>query len=154
MLRLAAVYGPLYHSMANLPSRLCHAAVEGTSPNLEGVRGGTPYAEETQDLCYVKDCAAGIQLVHMSGRLCHRVYNVGAGRAVRNAQLARVVATAIPRAVVALPSGRPRAHVESAYMDISRIQEDTGYAPSHDIASGVEDYVRWLRARRGQPGDR
>src|SRR5207249_2236262 len=27
VLRLGVIYGPLYHSMANLPSRLCHAAV-------------------------------------------------------------------------------------------------------------------------------
>ena len=29
MLRIAGIYGPLYHSMANLPSRLVHAAVKG-----------------------------------------------------------------------------------------------------------------------------
>jgi UDP-glucose 4-epimerase len=42
LLRLAAIYGPLYHSMANLPSRLCHAAVRRQAPNLDGVRGGPP----------------------------------------------------------------------------------------------------------------
>ena len=31
-LRVAGIFGPLYHSMANLPSRLCHAAAHGRRP--------------------------------------------------------------------------------------------------------------------------
>jgi len=49
MLRIAGIYGPLYHSMANLPSRLCHAAVAGRAPDLTGVRGGPPHLEDAAD---------------------------------------------------------------------------------------------------------
>jgi nucleoside-diphosphate-sugar epimerase len=30
-------------------------------------------------------------------------------------------------------------------MDISRIEGDTGYRPSYDVAAGVGDYIAWLR---------
>src|SRR5262249_29076836 len=39
--RISGIYGPLYHSMANLTSRLTHAAVKGEQPNFSGgPRGG------------------------------------------------------------------------------------------------------------------
>jgi UDP-glucose 4-epimerase len=146
MLRLAAIYGPLYHSMANLPSRLCHAAVAGAQPDLAGVRGGVQYAEDAGDLCHVRDCADGIRLLHLAPSLRHRVYNVGAGVAVTNGEVAAAVGRAVPGATIALPS-RAAAGGGPArpYMDITRIQEETAYAPSHDIDSGVADYVAWLR---------
>ena len=43
-LRIGGIWGPLYHSMANLPSRLVHAAVNGVDPNLAAGRGGVPFA--------------------------------------------------------------------------------------------------------------
>ncbi|HLH70520.1 MAG TPA: NAD(P)-dependent oxidoreductase [Candidatus Dormibacteraeota bacterium] len=145
IMRLAMIYGPLYHSMANLPSRLCLAAVRGQPPRLDDLRVGTPYAQETADLCYVRDCAAGIRSLHLSDRLSHRVYNVGGGRAVTNQELAEAVRKAIPTAEVSLPSCPPRPDARQAYMDISRIQQDTGYAPRYDLINGVADYVAWLR---------
>src|SRR5262249_3652979 len=59
MLRIGGIYGPLYHSMANLPSRLVHAAVKGTAPDM---RGQEVYAEDGNDACYVKDCGRGIAM--------------------------------------------------------------------------------------------
>ena len=142
VLRLGVIYGPLYHSMANLPSRLCHAAVSGRAPDLEGVLGGPPYADATADLCYVKDCAAAIALAQLSDGLRHRVYNAGAGRAVPNRELAGAVARAVPGAAPALPAGG----VAGGWMDVSRLREDTGYAPAYDVERGVAEYVDWLRS--------
>jgi UDP-glucose 4-epimerase len=145
-LRLAAIYGPLYHTMANLPSRLCHAAVAGGEPDLDGVRGGAD-AEDATDLCYVRDCAEGIRLLHLAGDLRHRVYNVGAGRAFTNGAVADAVCRAVPDARAALPSRGHPAGDERPYMDITRIQEETAYAPSYDIVGGVADYVEFLRGQ-------
>lgn len=144
-LRLAGIYGPLYHSMSNLTSRLCHAAVRGSQPDLAGVRSGPPYAEAAGDLCYVKDCAAGIQLVHMAPSLRHRVYNVGAGRATSNAELASAVAVAVPGAEFTLPSGAV-GNAADAYMDLGRVSEDVGYSPSYGVTAGIAEYVEWLRS--------
>jgi UDP-glucose 4-epimerase len=147
VLRLAAIYGPLYHSMANLPSRLCRAAVAGTAPDLDGVRGGVQHAEDAADLCHVSDCAEGIARLHLAAEPRHRVYNVGAGRAVTNAEVASAVSRAVPAAAYELPSRGPACppNPGSPYMDLTRIREETDYAPSHDIDSGVADYIAWLR---------
>ena len=144
VLRLAAIYGPLYHSMANLPSRLCHAAVRGEGPDLTHVMGGPPTADSVADLCYVKDCARGIQLVHLSEGLIDRIYNIGAGRPTQNRDLVAAVNKAVPDACMSLPDG-PISRDGGAFMDISRIERDTGYKPEYDVESGITEYVRWLR---------
>src|SRR5918911_360092 len=87
MLRVAGIFGPLYHSMANVPSRLAHAAAHGKAPDFSGMRYGPPKADDGGDACYVKDCAYGIQLVHSAPSLQHRIYNVGSGKATRNREL-------------------------------------------------------------------
>ncbi len=144
-LRIAGIYGPLYHSMANLPSRLTHAAVRGMQPDLAGGRGGMPFAEDEFDGCYVKDCARGIQLLHQAGRLNHRVYNVGAGKATRNGDLAAAVNAAVPGAGVSLPPGQGPQARSGAFMDIGRIRADSGYEPEYDVRRAIADYTAWLR---------
>jgi UDP-glucose 4-epimerase len=146
ILRLAAIYGPLYHSMANLPSRLCHAAVAGRAPDLTGVRGGPPHLEDAADLCYVKDCAAGIQLIHTSARLEHRQYNIGAGRATSNAELVAAVRRVIPDARLEIQPGAGGDAAPEPYMDIARAGNDAGYRPQHDVEAAVAEYISWLRA--------
>ena len=144
-MRIAGIYGPLYHSMANLPSRLCHAAVRGHEAEFVGVRGGAPYADDASDLCCVQDCARAIQLLQMGGRLEHRVYNIGGGRAVTNSELAAAVRQVVPDARISLQPGNGPAARPRAFLDLERIGRDTGYQPAYDITQGVADYVGWLR---------
>src|SRR5215471_6970184 len=90
-MRIGGIWGPLYHSMANLLSRLTHAALQGTDPDLASARGGVPFAEDSGDMCYVKDCAQGIQLLTLTETLPHNIYNVGSGRATTNGELLAAV---------------------------------------------------------------
>ena len=142
--RLGGIYGPLYHSMANLPSRLAHAAVQGRPPDFTGMRG-QPLADQTNDLCYVKDCARGVQLLHMAEGLKHRVYNIGGGRAVTNRELAEAVNAAVPAANIQLEPGRDPKAQQDRYMDLTRAREDLGYVPSYSIQEAIADYVSWLK---------
>ncbi|MGH2588677.1 MAG: NAD-dependent epimerase/dehydratase family protein [Dehalococcoidia bacterium] len=145
MLRMGGIWGPLYHSMANLPSRLCHAAVQGRPPSYDGARGGVPFEEDAADICYVKDCAKGIQLLQMAEKLSHRVYNIGGGRAVANRELAGAVRAVVPGADLPLEKGRgPRAKDDNR-MELTWIAEDVGYQPAFDVERGVADYIAWLR---------
>jgi UDP-glucose 4-epimerase len=141
-LRISGIYGPLYHSMANLPSRLCHAAVHGTQPDFS--RGGVPFAEDAGDMCYVKDCAAGIQLIQMADKLNHRVYNVSQGKATTNGELAAAVEKAVPGFKVQLQEGKGPRYRENPAGDITRTNADVGYQPKYNIETGVADYVGWL----------
>ena len=145
-MRIGGVWGPLYHSMANLPSRQTHAAVKGTDPDLAYGRGGVPYAADGSDLCYVKDCAQGIQRLTLTEKPRHKIYNIGSGRATTNGELLAAVKQAVPACTLALQEGRSPRWRQDVYMDISRIKADTGYEPKYTVETGVQDYVAWLRA--------
>jgi UDP-glucose 4-epimerase len=147
-MRIGGIYGPLYHSMANLPSRMTHAAVKGIPVNYGGgPRGGrVPFAEDGGDICYVKDCALGIQLLTMAEKLNHRVYNVSSGVAVTNRQLADAVQKAVPGAQIELKHGQGPGWRPNNYLDLTRITADTGYTPLYTVETAIADYVGWLRS--------
>jgi UDP-glucose 4-epimerase len=143
MLRIAGIYGPLYHSMANLPSRLTHAAVKGEAPVL---RGDT-YAEDGYDATYVKDCGRGIALLMQADTLNHTIYNVSSGRSTTPGEMVSEIQKVIPSFKGDfLKEGRSPASPGSSYADISRIKADTGYQPQYLPEKSFPDYIAWLRA--------
>jgi UDP-glucose 4-epimerase len=143
MLRIAGIYGPLYHSMANLPSRLTHAAVKGEAPVL---RGDT-YAEDGYDATYVKDCGSGIALLMQADKLNHNIYNVSSGRSTTPGEMVSEIQKLIPSFKGDfLKEGRSPASPGSTYADISRIRADTGYEPRYLPDKSFADYIAWLRA--------
>ncbi|MFN0070671.1 MAG: NAD-dependent epimerase/dehydratase family protein [Chloroflexota bacterium] len=150
MLRIAGIWGPLYHTMANLPSRLTHAAVKGQDPNLAGGRGGVPYADDAGDICYVKDCAQGIQKVHLAESLPRKVYNVGGGRATKWGELLAAVQTAVPGFTAQLNPGSGPGHKNNPYLSLAHTTADTGYKPAWSLNDAVKDYADWLKAGNAQ----
>ena len=141
MLRIGGIYGPLYHSMNNLPSRLVHAAARGEAPVLRG-----ELEDDASDMCYVKDAAAGIALLQTAPELRHAVYNIGAGRATSHRELAAAIQAALPDAKIDLKPGSSTQARTDAYMDLGRIREDTGYGPQWPVEKAVPDYLAWLKA--------
>ena len=144
ILRLGGIVGPLYHTLANLMSRMVHAAVKGVEPDYG--RGGVPFAEDTQDWGYVKNLALAIQLLHTSEKLNHKIYNVGGGRAVTNQEVADSIRRVIPDARLPMQEGRGPRWRPNGYLDLTRLKEDTGYQAPYEIPEAVEDYIRWLQA--------
>jgi UDP-glucose 4-epimerase len=143
MLRIAGIYGPLYHSMSNLPSRLVHAAVKGTAPTL---RGDT-FAEDGGDMTYVKDCAEGIALLMTAESLPHSVYNIGSGRITTNRELAEAVRSVVPEFKTDfLKEGQAPNSRGNRNADIARIRADVGYEPKYPVEKSIPDYVAWLKA--------
>lgn len=107
-LRIGTIWGPL-----GLPGspffalpRLLSAAVWGQDPDLTPPRPPA-FAEDTSDLCYVKDCGRAIALLMLAERLNHRIYNVSAGRLVRYSEVVTAINAAVPGANIILP-GRPQ----------------------------------------------
>lgn len=143
--RLSGIYGPLYHSIINLPARLCHAAVKGRPPNL--VRDGKPFrsAEDEDDLCYVKDTVRALRLLHEAPKLQHRAYNVGNGYATKSREVLAAVQKAVPGFSEELPAGRSPGSQVNRYFDISRIHTELGFQPEYEVDRGIADYVAWLR---------
>ena len=143
-MRLSGTYGPLYRSLLNLPSRLCHAAARGTEPDFSPERGGVPYAEDAQDLTYVKDIARGVVLVQSAKSLEHRTYNIGCGRAISNAEFVEAVSKAKPSSTIAIQPGRGPRYREDAYMDVSRVRSELGFEPRYGHEQAIAEYIEWL----------
>jgi len=79
--------------------------------------------------------------VQASGRLHHRTYNLGSG-APTNAEVVEAIRAAVPDAAYRVAGALPAERFELA---TSRIRGDTEWAPEYDLASGIADYVAWLR---------
>lgn len=145
-MRISGIFGPLYHSMANLPSRMTHAAVKGEPVKHGGPRGGgIPFEEDGGDLCYVKDCGRGIQMLTMAPALNHRVYNVSSGVNTTNKQLMEAVAKAVPGFKTELQPGKSPAWRANNYLAADRISAEIGFKPNFTTETAVADYVNWLK---------
>ncbi|WP_028923185.1 NAD-dependent epimerase/dehydratase family protein [Pseudonocardia acaciae] len=145
-LRIGTVWGPLGvpdNPFTPLP-RLVNAAVRGEDPDLTPPRPPA-YAEDATDLCYVKDCGRAIALLMLADRLNHRTYNVSSGRPVRYGEVVDAINAAVPGANLTLPAGRNPERPPDTYLDITRLQADTGFRPEYDVDRAVSDYVGWLR---------
>ncbi|MFB9452723.1 NAD-dependent epimerase/dehydratase family protein [Streptomyces antimycoticus] len=91
----------------------------------------------------MRDTGRALALLQLADKLNHRTYNVGSGRATTNAQLAEAIKKAAPDAQVGLPTG---GDTPPMVLDISRLQEDTGYQAEYDTERAADDYIAWLRA--------
>jgi UDP-glucose 4-epimerase len=146
-LRIASIYGPMYYSMHNPLSRMCHAAVKHAEPDFSDRPDQGIFAEDQGDWTYVKDVARGIQMVHTAQTLHHRIYNIGSGRATSHQEIFAAVQRAVPDAKCSAlrPGQTPNAPANPAE-DLARIKADVGYEPEYTIETGIADYVEWLRS--------
>lgn len=146
--RISAAWGPLGRPASSFIAapQLVHAAARGTAPDFAALRGPA-CAGDAADLCYVKDCGRAIALLQLAGRLSHRTYNVGGGRATTNSELIAAIQKAVPGARLELPEGDGAGPAgRDIYLDITRLRQDTGYQPAYDTERAVGDYIGWLRA--------
>ncbi len=142
--RMRAVYGPMYYSMMNMPSRFAHAAVKGIEPNYGPA--GAPFEDDPNDYSNVKDVANIFAKVTVADKLPYRVYNVSAGKEASFKQLADAVKAVQPDFKVNLkPGANPKGNQPNNYLSVARIKEVFGYTPRYDVDKGMADYVTWLR---------
>jgi len=145
-LRIGTIWGPL--GLPDTPffalPRLLSAAVWGEDPDLTPPRP-LAYADDATDLCYVKDCGRAIALLMLAERLDHRIYNVSSGRLVPYREVVEAINAAVPGADITIPEGRNPDRPPDNHLDITRLQEDTGFRPEFDVERAVPDYVAWLR---------
>ncbi len=59
-LRIGSIYGPMYYSMFNAASRMCHGAVRGEDADFSDRPGGMVFEDDAQDWTFVKDVARGV----------------------------------------------------------------------------------------------
>jgi UDP-glucose 4-epimerase len=140
--RIGAVWGPGGRPASAFLAapQLVHLAVNGTPLPRPA------YADDGIDMSYVRDCGRAVALLQVADQLRHSVYNVASGRVTTNGEVAAAIAKTVPDAKLPLAAGRdPDGPPRSTYLDITRLQVDTGFEPRYDTASAVADYVDWLR---------
>ena len=142
-MRIGSIYGPLYYSGFNLPSRMTRAAVTGNPPDYG--RGGVPFSDDLTDWTYVKDVSKGVQLLSMADTLSHTTYNIGSGRGTANQEIAEAISAAVPGVNFELQPGKSPNYRPDPFMDISRIGEELGYAPQYTIGPAIAEYAEWMR---------
>ncbi|WP_327286909.1 NAD-dependent epimerase/dehydratase family protein [Streptomyces sp. NBC_01198] len=145
--RISAAWGPLGRpaSVFVAAPQLVHAAARGTAPDLSALYVPA-YAGHGTDLIYAKDCGRALALLQQAPRLAHRTYNVASGRVTTNADILAALSALAPAAPVELPPGRAPQAPADICLDITRLRQDTGYAPAYGTARAVADYLGWLRA--------
>jgi UDP-glucose 4-epimerase len=142
--RISGTWGPRGHRDPFFAApALVHAAARGNAPDLSALMA-TPYAEDALDLLYVKDTGRAIALLQLADELHHATYNVASGRTTSNAEISAAIRAVVPDADVDLPTGTGAA--PRAWLDITRLRDDTGFTPEYDTARAAADYIAWLRA--------
>jgi len=107
--------------------------------------------DTTRDFTFVCDTVAGFIAAAESGGDTGRVFNLGNGREIAVADLARLIGTLTGRNVpVAQESKRIRpaaSEVDRLCSSSARAREDLGWTPSVSLKTGLSLTVDWFRER-------
>lgn len=136
VLRIGTIWGPLVDPESpffHIPPYIS-AVLRGEEPRpLPADDGG--------DCCYAPDAGRAIALLTTAATLRHDTYNVSSGRPFTNREFADALRTVNPGLRLDLLPGRQAG--AAPYLDITRLTNDTGFAPAFDVAAAVADYVAW-----------
>ena len=143
--RLSSPYGPMervtgHRAVMSAPYECTGNVVRG-----EPIRVGE--RSLGRDYTYVADTAAGICTVLDAPALSYEVYNVTSGVLVTLGDMVSTLQQLRPTVqVIEEPSkeyGNLRPGANRGTMDATRLSQDLGFTASHDIRSGMEDYLLW-----------
>ncbi|MCZ7567135.1 MAG: NAD(P)-dependent oxidoreductase [Ardenticatenaceae bacterium] len=148
--RLGSAYGPMErasHSRETMSMiyEFAHRALAGDHVRIWG-------AERLRDFCYIEDVAEAFARLALADRLRWTIYNAATDRFVTVRDALETLVRLCPGFGWSEAADREAADVavlpsqERAPLDLSRLQEDVGFAPIHDLASGLRAYLAWLRA--------
>lgn len=137
--RASGIYGPLYRTWMNVPSRLVRSAAG------HGWDGPVPAAASGYDQVYVRDAAEGIGLVATAPKLRHAAYNIGSGGVPTYGAFAAALARLVPGFDAGLTTAPPTDPMDGRWMAIERAATELGYAPRYDLDTAMADYLAYLR---------
>ncbi|MET8255232.1 dTDP-glucose 4,6-dehydratase [Micromonospora sp. NPDC005197] len=134
-------YGPYQFPEKVIPLFVSNLLDGGTVP-LYGDGGNI------RDWLHVHDHCRGIALVQQKGR-AGEVYNIGGGTELTNKELTGLLLEACgagwDRVV---PVTDRKGHDRRYSLDITKINQELGYAPSIDLTDGLAQTVQWYRDNR------
>ena len=134
-------YGPYQFPEKVIPLFVTNLLHGGTVP-LYGDGGNV------RDWLHVHDHCVGIALVQDKGRP-GEVYHIGGGTELSNRELTGRLLDACGAGWERVrPVADRKGHDRRYSLDITKISEELGYAPSVDLERGLADTVRWYRENR------
>ena len=138
-LRVYFAYGP-----GRLPSEVTpiHQAVFGslTGQTRIEMKAG---ADQSIDFTYIKDIARAVCLLYEAPELTYRQYNVSSGVCYQIPELIEKVA-GYAGVELDISIGPGRIMPRGPSIDSSRLQKELNFQAEYDLASGVEEYRKWL----------
>ena len=138
VLRIGSTWGPLMdpESPFNHIPPYISAVLRGEEPR-------PLHADDGGDCCYAPDAGRAIALLTTGQTLRHDTYNVSSGRPFTNREFADALQAITPGLRLDLRPGRRHGPGDDSYLDTARLTQDTGFAPTFDVATAVADYVAW-----------
>jgi dTDP-glucose 4,6-dehydratase len=101
-----------------------------------------------RDWLHVADHCAGVNLALMKGR-AGEVYHIGGGTELTNRELTgRLLAACGKDWDMVEPVPDRKGHDRRYSLDITKIQDELGYAPAWTLDAGLEQTVQWYRDNR------
>jgi nucleoside-diphosphate-sugar epimerase len=136
--RIGTIWGPLVDPESPffpIPSYIS-AVLHGEEPR-------PLHLDDGGDRRYAPDAGRAIALLMTTETLRHDTYNVSSGRPATNREFAEALQAITPGLRLDLLPGRHDGPGDDPYLDTTRLTQDTGFAPTFDIATAVADYVAW-----------
>jgi nucleoside-diphosphate-sugar epimerase len=138
VLRIGSTWGPLMD-----PESPFNYIPPYVSAVLRGEQPPPLYADDGGDCCYAPDAGRAIALLMTAETLRHDTYNVSSGQPFTNRMFANALRAIAPGLQPDLLPGRQAGPGDNSYLDITRLADDTGFAPTFDLGTAVADYVAW-----------
>jgi nucleoside-diphosphate-sugar epimerase len=136
IIRPSAVYGPR-DIEDRVVSKFLTTAMRGGTLKVKG-------AAECLDFTHVDDLAAGLVTAALADIAVNQTYNLTKSQP-RSLQEAAELAVAIAGSGTIEIQDKDEEFPSRAGLDISRAQQELGYAPTITIEDGFRDYYNWLK---------
>lgn len=147
---LANVYGPRQnpHSEAGVITAFARAML---TDNFATVYGDGTAA---RDYVYVDDAVDAFMRAAQVPHGTIGTYNIGTGQQTTVIEIHRLIAGVLGSTVSPYYGASRSGELQAIALDATKAQRELGWAPSVELADGIERTIHWLRAalRLGSPG--
>ena len=104
--------------------------------------------EESRDFVFIDDVVEATILALEKEEANHQIFNVGSGVATTVSQVANSLKEFYNSNVNITISGKFRlGDIRHNYADLSKIKESLGFSPQFDFASGISEFVKWVKTQ-------
>ena len=138
IVRPSALYGPRCISR-----RVLQVFIENALRGQNLIINGD--GQESLDFTYIDDLVSGLLRLTLNEKSYGQIFNLTTGQAQKLIDAAEIVKSKFPDVSIQFES-RDALNPERGTLDISKAKSVLGYAPSHDLNSGLAKYIDWYKS--------